>query len=167
MCCSCVGICICVCSACVCVCMCVSECVCVSERGGVVHLHCANFSNLNRQFQSIATAYRFRHEFYFFSTFGCATDAMLAHFRKRNGEVESGVKWRGDREISNTLKVVWIHLPESIITQPNWTEQNRHESQAINLINTCVSHPFHFPPLVHSHTLPVPFAALCNNLWNM
>lgn len=37
--------------------MCVYECVCC--------VHCANFSNLNRQFQSIATAYRSRHEFYF------------------------------------------------------------------------------------------------------
>jgi len=38
-------------------CVCVCVCICC--------IHCANFSNLNRQFQSIATAYRFRHEFYF------------------------------------------------------------------------------------------------------
>lgn len=83
----------------------------------VVHLHCANFSNLNRQFQSIATAYRFRHEFYFFSTFGCATDAMLAHFRQRPERAGEFVRDREDlrrkgregeetRRNSNTLKVV-------------------------------------------------------------
>lgn len=72
--------------------------VCMCERGGVVHLHCANFSNLNRQFQSIATAYRFRHEFYFFRTFGCATDAMLAHFKQRRRSVEKAKRSNGETE---------------------------------------------------------------------
>lgn len=53
------------------VCECVCECVIYvhvsvcAECECVCCVHCANFSNLNRQFQSIATAYRSRHEFYF------------------------------------------------------------------------------------------------------
>jgi len=117
------------------VCVCVFVCVCICC------IHCANFSNLNRQFQSIATAYRFRHEFYFL------LPSIAAFQQSRAGKTLQTEQWRIEHrvkiyiwDISNTFKVVWIHLPESITTH-TLRQTDIEESQAINLINTCISHP--------------------------
>lgn len=91
-----------VCSVYLCVCVC--KCVCKSLCCACVH--CANFSNLNRQFQSIATAYRLSTWFLlFYYLRSRRTRHSRAVYKKSSADI---------LDISNTLKVVWIHLPESI-----------------------------------------------------